>query len=1557
MMQKGRGKSKPISTPSHRASAKPLFLKLLIIAGLLASNFLPGLELMPAWAQEPDTIPADQQTEIPKADHTILLPLIQNGPPSSAPEILSFVAVPSAIDPGGSSALLWTISGQVSQLTLEPGIGDVTGQNSYVVSPAETTTYTLTATNAGGSASAQVVVTVLGAPIIDSFTATPASITLGGSSELSWSVSGSITSLSIAPDVGDVTGQTSATVSPTQTTTYTLTARNALGTDSAQAVVTVTTPPAITSFVATPDTVDPGGSSQLSWTVDGQVDSLSITPDVGDVTGQSSVSVSPSATTTYVLTATNSAGSDTEEVTVAVTSDPPVITSFTAAPELIITGESTTLSWSVEGQVDSLNITPGVGDVTGLTSTVISPTQTTTFVLTASNSAGSTTAEVVVLVRPSANELLMFDWDGPVTKDEHGMPGLDEAILPWANGNWTTPVDFAQGTLHYRVQVSSQPVTQQMKMQWCAWQDNSAKLNCGTIRDVSGATGTVVTWSSRVQDMWEEGGVSIDWTRARQAYAAVIKNSSGQPVSDLDDWNWSGEDPDAWYPLDMRFSVVAVADGATFSGWTTWIAGQPPVINSFTADPQAIDEGSSSTLSWSTSGQVDSLTISPEVGDVTGQTSVTVSPAQTTTYVLTASNNAGSATAEVTVVVGPQPPVITSFTATPDVIDPGQSTVLSWTILGKPDSLSISPGVGNVTGQTSVTVSPSVVTTYILTASNSYGTDTAEVIVTVRTALKELLIFDWNGPATKADHGMPGLDEPIMAGANGNWTTPTNFAQGTLYYRVQIRSQPVTQDMQMQWCAWQDSSTIQNCGPSRNLSGSPGTVVTWSSNVQNMWKLDELPIDWVRARQAYAAVVKNSSGQPVSDLNGWNWSGENPDAWYPLDMRFSVIVVAKGEKFTGWDNWIRPPVIESFTANPQAVNQGQSTVLSWSTSGNVDNLTITPGIGDVTGQTSVTVTPAQNTTYTLTASSSDGTDTAQVLVLVGPQKPIITSFTATPDFISQGATSILNWNIVGNVTSVTITPDVGTVTGQTSASVQPSQTTTYLLTATNSYGSATAQVSITVIPGGELLVFDWDGPVTQDDHGFPGLDEAILSGANGNWTTPVNYAEGTLHYRVQVRSQPVPQQMKMQWCAWQDNSAVENCGTLRDVSGTTGTIVTWSSNVQSMWKLDGVPIDWTRARQHYAAVVKTSAGLPVSDFNDWNWSGENPNQWYPLDMHFTVVVVAKGNSFSGWQNWFQGPVINSFTATPQTINQGGSATLSWSVSGQVDSLSIAPGVGDVTGQTSVAVSPSATTTYVLTASGSGGTTTAQVVVTVNEGPPPPSITSFVATPDTIYDGESSTLVWTTEGQVNSLTILPAVGDVTGQTSVTVSPDETTTYTLTATNASGSDTEQVTVTVNPALPPPTITSFTASPSAIALGESSTLSWSIDGTVDALDLGPGIGDVTGQSSITVSPSATTTFVLTASNAFGSDTAEVVVVVGQSAPVITSFVATPDTISSGEIATLSWTIANEVNNITITPGVGNVTGQSSVDVSPNTTTTYTLSATNSYGTSTREVVVTVN
>ena len=77
------------------------------------------------------------------------------------------------------------------------------------------------------------------------------------------------------------------------------------------------------------------------------------------------------------------------------------------------------------------------------------------------------------------------------------------------------------------------------------------------------------------------------------------------------------------------------------------------------------------------------------------------------------------------------------------------------------------------------------------------------------------------------------------------------------------------------------------------------------------------------------------------------------------------------------------------------------------------------------------------------------------------------------------------------------------------------------------------------------------------------------------------------------------------------------------------------------------------------------------------------------------------------------PRITSFGANPASIAPGGSATLSWSVSGAT-SLRITPAVGAVTGS-SVGVRPAATTTYTLFAANSAGETSATATVTVAGG--------------------------------------------------------------------------------------------------------------------------------------------------------------------------------------------------------------------------------------------------
>lgn len=230
------------------------------------------------------------------------------------PTISSFTASPSSLVSGQSSTLSWSVSGATS-LSLS-SVGGVTG-TSQSVTPATTTTYTLTATNAAGSTTATVTVAVSAPPppTVSGFSAAPSRIGLGQGTTLQWSASGA-TTVSIS-GLGAVTGS-SVVVTPSTTTTYTLTASNASGTASASVTVEVVTQmPVITSFMAMPHTLAPGGTTQLQWVVN-LADSLNLS-SVGPVTG-TSLTVSPATTQAYVLTATNPMGSVQATVQVTVQS-------------------------------------------------------------------------------------------------------------------------------------------------------------------------------------------------------------------------------------------------------------------------------------------------------------------------------------------------------------------------------------------------------------------------------------------------------------------------------------------------------------------------------------------------------------------------------------------------------------------------------------------------------------------------------------------------------------------------------------------------------------------------------------------------------------------------------------------------------------------------------------------------------------------------------------------------------------------------------------------------------------------------------------------------------------------------------------------------------------------------------------------------------------------------------------------------------------------------------------------------------------------------------------
>jgi len=76
--------------------------------------------------------------------------------------------------------------------------------------------------------------------------------------------------------------------------------------------------------------------------------------------------------------------------------------------------------------------------------------------------------------------------------------------------------------------------------------------------------------------------------------------------------------------------------------------------------------------------------------------------------------------------------------------------------------------------------------------------------------------------------------------------------------------------------------------------------------------------------------------------------------------------------------------------------------------------------------------------------------------------------------------------------------------------------------------------------------------------------------------------------------------------------------------------------------------------------------------------------------------------------------------------------------------------------------------------------------------------------------------------------------------------------------------------------PTISSFSANPTSITEGDSSTLSWTVtDATT--VSINQGIGTVDPSGSISVSPTSTTTFILTATSSAGTTTATVTITVG--------------------------------------------------------------------------------
>ena len=188
-------------------------------------------------------------------------------------------------------------------------------------------TYTVRATNAGGSATASLSLTVIDVPPAFAYAATNllygkdvaipslTPVSTGGA-VVSWSVAPILPAgLALSPTTGTLSGTPTASAAPQ---TYLITATNSGGSLGKNLDLTVIGAAPIISTFTGPVSVPMGGSATLAWTLAGDpAATLAVNGASLPIVGSGTATVFPQRRTAYTLTATNLKGTNSSNLLVA----------------------------------------------------------------------------------------------------------------------------------------------------------------------------------------------------------------------------------------------------------------------------------------------------------------------------------------------------------------------------------------------------------------------------------------------------------------------------------------------------------------------------------------------------------------------------------------------------------------------------------------------------------------------------------------------------------------------------------------------------------------------------------------------------------------------------------------------------------------------------------------------------------------------------------------------------------------------------------------------------------------------------------------------------------------------------------------------------------------------------------------------------------------------------------------------------------------------------------------------------------------------------------------
>ena len=322
----------------------------------------------------------------------------------------------------------------------------------------------------------------------------------------------------------------------------------------------------------------------------------------------------------------------------------------------------------------------------------------------------------------------------------------------------------------------------------------------------------------------------------------------------------------------------------------------------------------------------------------------------------------------------------------------------------------------------------------------------------------------------------------------------------------------------------------------------------------------------------------------------------------------------------------------------------------------------------------------------------------------------------------------------------------------------------------------------------------------------------------------------------------------------------------------------------------------------------------------------------------------------------------SINANPSTIQENQSSLLSWSSTNATSCTASNAWSGSKSTSGNQSVSPNTDSTYVLTCNGAGGTVTCSTVIDVTPVVIPTLSCSLSANPNSgtspLNDVDlSATVAGTATGTINYKFdcrndgswdyVFDNVSDNPKTVTDACDYSSTGVYTANVRIERGTATPAYCqTTINVEQPSAVSCSINANPSTIQENQSSLLSWSSTNATSCTASNAWSVSKSTSGNQSVSPGSSSTYSLTCTGSSGTATCSTYVAVVNIIEPSCSITASPSSITNGNYSTLNWSSnnANYCYASNAWSGSKSVSGNQSV--SPNTTSTYTLTCYNSNG-----------